>query len=382
MNEVDRRWLAEAIRVADRGVGLASPNPQVGAVLVDAAGKKAGEGCYTYAERKHAEVLALEEAGSRARGGTMYVSLEPCSVTGRTPPCVDALISAGVARVIAATHDRNPAIDGTGFERLRQAGIQVSLGDSDLALAAQVANEAFFHYARTGRPLVTLKTALTLDGKIAAPDDNTGWITSETARAHVQNVRHAHDAILTGIGTVHADDCLLTDRSGLPRRRPLLRIVADSLLRLPMDSRMIESFDDDLVVATTSSATAKRRELFAQRGVPVHDFDAPTGQVNLDSLLDWLGKREIISLMIEAGSKLNWAVLEAGVVDKVLLYFAPKILGGFDSLPMAGGVGRRSRSGALQLRNLNTFMVSEDEFAVEADVVKDAPAAATRSQAS
>ena len=371
MTETDRRWIREALELAHCGDALASPNPQVGAVLVDAAGAKVGEGSYSYEGRKHAEVLALEQAGGRARGGTMYVSLEPCSIRGRTPPCVGAILEAGVSRVVAATRDLNPAVDGSGLERLRQAGLDIEEPDGDLEAEAAKLNEAFFHFARTGRPLVTLKTALTLDGKIAAPDDNTGWITSETARLHVQGVRHRHDAIMTGIGTVQADDCLLTDRSGLPRRRPLMRIVADSLLRLPVDSRIVESFNDDLVVATTSAASAKRRHLFARQNIPARVFDSPTGRVDLDGLLDWLGTREIVSLMIEGGAKLNWAVLEAGVVDKVLLYFAPKILGGFDSLPMAGGAGRRSRAGALQLRNLRTFMVARDEFAVEADVVKE-----------
>ncbi|MDE0124314.1 MAG: bifunctional diaminohydroxyphosphoribosylaminopyrimidine deaminase/5-amino-6-(5-phosphoribosylamino)uracil reductase RibD [Bryobacterales bacterium] len=372
MTETDRRWMREALELARQGDALASPNPQVGAVLVDASGRKAGSGCYTYAGRKHAEVLALEEAGSLARGGTIYVSLEPCSIQGRTPPCVDSVLNAGISRVVTATRDRNPDIDGSGIERLRAAGVEVEEAGGELAFEAARLNEPFFHFARTGRPLVTLKTALTLDGKIAAPDDNTGWITSATARQHVQGVRHRHDAIMTGIGTVQADDCRLTDRSGLPRRRPLMRIVADSLLRLPGDSRIVETFDDDLVVATTSAASPKRRDLFARLNIPVRVFDSPTGRVDLQQLVEWLGSRQIVSLMIEAGAKLNWAVLEAGVVDKVLLYFAPKILGGFDSLPMVGGIGRRSRAGALQLSSLRTFTVAENEFAVEADIVKEA----------
>ena len=372
MTAEDRTWLREAIGLARSGQGIASPNPMVGAVVVDARGAKAGEGCYTYEGRKHAEVLALERAGGRARGGTVYSSLEPCSIYGRTPPCVDAIIEAGVARVVAASRDRNPDIDGSGFETLRQAGLRVDEAGGELAEEADKLNEPFFHFARTGKPLVTLKSASTLDGKIAAPDDNTGWITSKTARLHVHRVRHAHDAIMTGIGTVQADNCLLTDRTGLPRRRPLLRVVADSLLRLPTDSRIVESFADDLVVATTSAASARRRRLFAQRQIPVKVFDSPTGRVDLHALMEWLGGRGILSLMIEGGAKLNWAILESGVADKVLLYFAPKILGGFDSLPLVGGAGRRSRAGALQLDNLRTFMVSENEFAVEAQLVKEA----------
>ena len=373
MTAEDQLWLREAIDLAKSGEALASPNPLVGAIALDAAGTKVGEGHYTYEGRKHAEILALETAAGRARGGTLYVSLEPCSIHGRTPPCVEAILSAGVARVVAAARDENPAINGSGFQRLRQAGVRVEQAEGELAAEARKLNEPFFHFARTGRPLVTLKSASTLDGKIAAPDDNTGWITSKTARLHVQGVRHRHDAIMTGIGTVQADDCLLTDRSGLPRRRALLRIVADSLLRLPIDSQIVESFNDDLVIATTSAASPKRRSLFAKRRIPVQVFDSPTARVDLGGLLEWLGEKGIVSLMIEGGAKLNWAILETGIADKVLIYYAPKILGGFDSLPLVGGAGRRSRAGALQLNNLRTFMVSDDEFAVEADVVKDSP---------
>ena len=372
----DRHWLGQTLELARRGRALASPNPMVGAVVVDGGGCKIGEGFYTYDGRKHAEILALEEAGEAARGGTVYVSLEPCGVHGRTPPCADALAAAGVVRVVAASRDENPEVNGAGYERLRAAGVETVEADGEIAAEARRLNEAFFHYARTGKPLVTLKAAVTLDGKIAAPDDNTGWITSAAARAHVQQMRHDHDAILTGIGTVQADDCLLTDRTGLPRRRPLLRIVADSLLRLSVDSRIVQSAADDLLIATTSAARQGRRGFFESLNIPMETFDAPEGRVDLPALVERLGARRIVSLMIEAGSKLNWGALESGVVDKLLLYYAPKILGGLDSLPMVGGAGRRTREGALLLENLKILPVAENEFAVEAYVVKPpAPAA-------
>ena len=374
MTAVDRHWLRETLELARRGRALASPNPMVGAVVIDGAGGKIGEGFYTYDRRKHAEILALEEASGAARGATVYVSLEPCGIHGRTPPCADALAAAGVSRVVAAARDENPEVDGAGYKRLRECGIEVVEADGDIAAEARRLNEAFFHYARTGKPLVTLKAAVTLDGKIAAPDDNTGWITSAAARAHVQQVRHDHDAILTGIGTVQADDCLLTDRSGLPRRRPLLRIVADSLLRLPVDSRIVQSAADDLMIATTSAAREGRRKLFESLHIPMEVFDAPAGRVDLSALVEWLGTQQIVSLMIETGSKLNWGALEGGVVDKLLLYYAPQILGGLDSLPMVGGVGRRTREGALLLENLKILPVARDEFAVEAYVARQAPA--------
>src|SRR5579883_1916233 len=210
MMDTQAGFMSEALDLARRGRSLASPNPMVGAVLVR-DGKVVGRGYHTYAGVQHAEVIALAQAGEQARGATLYLNLEPCSHQGRTPPCADALIQAGVARVVAPLEDPNPLVAGSGFRKLREAGIDVEMCP-DFAGDAAKLNEPFLHFMRTGRPLVTLKTAITLDGKISAPDDNQGWITSERARAHVQELRHDHDAILTGIGTALADDCLLTDR--------------------------------------------------------------------------------------------------------------------------------------------------------------------------
>ena len=369
MNAEDHKFMRQALDLARQGRALASPNPMVGAVIVNSAGEEAGSGFYTYDGLKHAEALAIEQAGGAARGGTLYVSLEPCCFEGRTAACTAAIFSAGLKRVVAAVEDAHPKVSGAGFDQLRQAGIEVALAE-EFSVEARKLNEAVFHFNRTGKPLVILKSASTLDGKIAAPDDNTGWITSDTAREHVQQVRHDCDAILTGIGTVLADDCLLSDRTGLPRRRPLLRVVADSLLRLPLSSRLVESANDDLVVMTTSAAPAKRRQALEQAGVSVHVFDGPRGRVDLANVVDWLGQQQHVSLLIEAGTKLNWAVLELSIVDKTLLYYAPKILGGVDSLPMAGGVGRRSRSDAIRLHGVQIHSVGLDEFAVEAYMEK------------
>jgi diaminohydroxyphosphoribosylaminopyrimidine deaminase/5-amino-6-(5-phosphoribosylamino)uracil reductase len=360
--------MEQALELARRGVGCTSPNPAVGAVLVkdDAV---IGRGFHTYAERKHAEILALDEAGTGARGATLYITLEPCSHHGRTPPCADALVEAGVTRVVAAMEDPNPLVAGKGFRRLIDAGIAVEVVSEYADDAAQL-NEAFIHSMRTGRPLVTLKAALTLDGKIAAPEDNTGWITSERARAHVQQIRHNSDAILTGIGTVLSDDCLLTDRTGLERSRPLLRIVADSTLRIPLDSRIIASFNGDLAILTTSAASEDRRRALEYRGVRVLVFDGPGGRTDLAKLVEYLAAEQYRSLMIESGSKLNWAALEAGVADKVFFYYAPKILGGLRSLPVAGGAGRLHRRDAIQLSRVKLHSIPPDEFAVEAYVEK------------
>src|SRR6266404_283610 len=277
-------WMDEALDLGREGLGRSSPNPGVGAVIVK-DGEIVGHGFHIYARKKHAEIVALEEAGARARESTVYVTLEPCSFEGRTPPCADALVNAGVARVVAAMEDPNPRVAGQGFRRLREAGIAVDVAEDYSDAAAQL-NEAYIHSMQTGRPLVTLKAALTLDGKIAAPDDNTGWITSERARAHVQQIRHQADAILTGIGTVLADDCLLTDRTGFERSRPLLRIVADSTLRIPLDSRIVTSSNGDLLVVATSAASEERRRALEYRGVRVLVLDGPAGRTDLKKLVE------------------------------------------------------------------------------------------------
>jgi diaminohydroxyphosphoribosylaminopyrimidine deaminase/5-amino-6-(5-phosphoribosylamino)uracil reductase len=328
-----------------------------------------GRGYHTYAQRKHAEILALEQAGENARDATLYITLEPCSHHGRTPPCADALVDAGVARVVAAMEDPNPLVAGKGFRRLIDAGITVEMAPEYAEETAQL-NEAFIHSMRTGRPLVTLKAAITLDGKIAAPEDNTGWITSERARAHVQQIRHNSDSILTGIGTVLSDNCLLTDRTGLERSRPLLRIVADSTLRIPLDSRIVTSFNGDLAILTTSAASEERRRALEYRGIRVLVFDGPGGRTDLGKLVEYLATEQYRSLMIESGSKLNWAALEAGVADKIFFYYAPKILGGLRSLPVAGGAGRLHRRDAIQLTRVKLHSIPPDEFAVEAYVEK------------
>ncbi len=243
-------WPAEASR-------LASPNPRVGAVLVSAEGKVVGRGSHAYDEIKHAEVLAIEAAGERAKGGTLYLNLEPCSHVGRTGPCAEAIIAAGIKRVVCAMRDPNPLVAGRGFEILHAAGIEVQEGLYEPE--ARKLNEAFAKYIRHKTPFVTLKTAMTLDGKIAPPPGDGitpstmssmastgGWITSEVARAHVHEMRHANDAIMVGVGTIIADDPLLTDRTGLPRRRPLLRVILDSRLRLPLDSRVVRTANYDV----------------------------------------------------------------------------------------------------------------------------------------
>src|SRR4029077_14540053 len=259
------RFMEHALELARKGTGLASPNPMVGCILVR-EGQIVGQGFHDYEKRDHAEIVALKSAGEKARGSTMYVSLEPCNHTGRTGPCTEAIIKAGVARVVMATRDANPNVDGLGLEKLQTAGVKAEIGPGDIELDAKELNEAFFKWSASGRPFVTLKSALTLDGQIALPRKGKGknreWISSEQSRAEVQRMRHASDALLTGIGTILADDPLLTDRSGLPRRRKLLRVILDRQLKLSPKSRIVKTANEDLLVFTWASLQSpKARKL-------------------------------------------------------------------------------------------------------------------------
>ena len=374
--ETDQQHLRRALELAQRSFGLASPNPNVGAVVVDTRGQVVGEGFHTYEGVKHAEVLAMEIAGGRAHGATLYLNVEPCSHHGRTGPCADAVIAAGIKRVVASTTDPNPEVSGRGFARLRQAGVQVASGI--LEEEARPLNDAFAKYIRYKLPLVTLKAGMTLDGKIAPPPEDLsstpalgaggptgGWITSDDARAHVQQLRHQHDAILVGVGTVIADNPLLTDRSGLPRRRPLLRVILDSRLRMPLDSRIVQTAKDDVLVFC-SLAEEKRKQQLQDHGIQVEQVATAgmDGRPDLHAICRFLAEREITSVMIEGGAFVNWEALASDLVDKLFLYYAPKILAGTGSVPFAAGPGFRRMSEAAHLKWFRLHRFGED-FAVE-----------------
>ncbi len=320
--------MVSALRLAHDANALAHPNPRVGAVLVR-DGEIVGEGAHEYDKRDHAEIVALKQAGEKARGATLYVTLEPCCTTGRTGPCTKEIIAAGVTRVVAAMMDPNPAVAGRGFAELKRAGIQVTVGvEGD---SAHHLNEDFAKWIRTGLPFVTLKSALTLDGKIAERADRRTQITGKASGEAVQRLRNTADAILTGIGTVLADDPLLTDRTGEPRRRPLLRVVLDSRLRIPLKSKLVKSAQRDVLVFTTRDAKSAKARALAKAGVEILRTRNRRGHVCLDTVLAELGRREILHVILEAGAALNGAALEADIVDKLVLFYAPKIMG-------AGGV--------------------------------------------
>jgi diaminohydroxyphosphoribosylaminopyrimidine deaminase/5-amino-6-(5-phosphoribosylamino)uracil reductase len=324
ISEVDDARMARAIELARCGTALAHPNPIVGAVLVK-NGRVVGEGFHKYDKRDHAEVVALKQAGTKARGSTMYVTLEPCCHTGRTGPCTKAIIAAGVGRVVAAMKDPNPAVSGRGFAELRRAGIEVSHGVGEQE--AQRLNEAFAWWMQTGRPLVTLKSALTLDGQIALRPGSPTAISSAASRKEVQLLRHAADAVLTGIGTIFADDPRMTDRTGLPRRRQLLRVVVDSSLRISPGSKLVRRARKDVIVFTLEPPDSSKARALEKAGVEVVRVRERAGRPDLRAVLRELGRRQILSVILEAGADLNGAALEAGVVDKMLLFYAPRIMG-------------------------------------------------------
>ena len=379
-HSVDEPLVRRALELARQGTGLASPNPHVGAVIADTHGNVVGTGTYTYAGVKHAEILALEAAGAKARGGTLYINLEPHAHQGRTAPCTDALIAAGIQRVVASMLDPNPQVSGLGFEKLRAAGIEVEVGL--LEEEARRLNEGFARYVRHGMPLVTLKSAMTLDGKIAPPreasdqgDDTSTpgrfsghWITGELARAHAHELRHENDALLVGIGTMLADNPLLTDRSGRARRRPLLRVILDSHLRLPLTSRLIQSAAAERkndVLIFSAAADEKKKTQLEQLGIRVESVpEIAAGRLDLTAILRRLGQLEITSLMIEGGSTINGTALAANIVDKLFLYYAPIILGGQGSVPFASGAEFLTTGQAANVKDVRLHRFGED-LAVE-----------------
>jgi diaminohydroxyphosphoribosylaminopyrimidine deaminase/5-amino-6-(5-phosphoribosylamino)uracil reductase len=344
--ELDEKFMRRALELARATVGLASPNPQVGCVLVR-DGHVVGEGAHLYDEFDHAEIVALKQAGERAHGATVYVTLEPCSHHGRTGPCADALIAARVRRVVAATVDPNPQVSGQGIAWLRAAGVEVDVGACEAE--ARAVNDAFARFIRTGSPLVTLKAAVSADGMLAPPallrkERQIHWITGVEARAEVQVMRHAADAVLTGIGTVLADDPKLTDRAGIvglggrARRRPLLRVVLDSQLRTPLDSQLVQLVSGDVLLLCDAEAQADRAEALKAQGVQVERIAGQGGLLDLEAVLDLLGQRKILSVLLECGSELNGAFLAHGLVDKVVLFCSETELGE-GAVPFAAGVG-------------------------------------------
>ena len=361
------RHMRRALDLAALGRGLVSPNPMVGAVVVR-DGRVVGEGWHEGPGTAHAEVRALAAAGDRARGATLYCTLEPCDHVGRTPPCTSAIIDAGVARAVVAAGDPNPVVDGRGFARLGAAGVQVETGV--LEAASRRLNAAFERHVVTGLPFVTLKTAASLDGKTAARDRSSKWITGEDARKDAHILRGSADAIVVGAGTVIADDPSLTVRDPSYRGQPPLRVLVDASGRVPVGSHILDASAPTLI-ATTERVDRARADAWASHGAEVVSFDADeTGGVSLPELVAHLGKRDVQGVLVEGGATLAWSFVREQLVDRVVLYLAPKLIGGSDAPGILTGEGFAPIGDAAVLQIVSVDRIGED-VRVEADVHRD-----------
>jgi diaminohydroxyphosphoribosylaminopyrimidine deaminase / 5-amino-6-(5-phosphoribosylamino)uracil reductase len=370
------------MRLAARGAGETSPNPMVGAVLVR-AGRIVGRGFHRRAGAPHAEIRALEEAGARARGARLYVNLEPCCHFGRTPPCVDALIGAGVREVVACMRDPDRRVNGRGFQALRAAGIRVRSGA--LVAEARRLNERFIRYAASGVPYVTLKAGMSLDGRIATRSGQSRWITSAAARQDARRLRRDHDAVMVGIGTVLADDPRLGALDGTPTRRAggrkgpaaarrpergPVRVVLDARLRTPPGARLLANgAGGEVVILTLPGAPGTRRRRLEKAGALVVEVQGRNGRIDLRTALAELGRRGVTSLLVEGGSEVLGDALDRGIGDRLVLYVAGRILGGREALPAFGGRGARLLSEAASLREMNVRALGRD-FIVEGRLVR------------
>jgi diaminohydroxyphosphoribosylaminopyrimidine deaminase/5-amino-6-(5-phosphoribosylamino)uracil reductase len=353
--DADRKMMSRALELAARGLGQVSPGPLVGTVIVDAGGEVVGEGFYIYERVKHAETIALEQAGDRARGGTAYVSLEPHAHHGRTQPCTNALIKAGIKRVVGPIEDPNPKVSGRGFAHLREAGIEVRIGL--LADEATRLNEAYIHLMRTGRPYVHLKLAVSLDGKVATRTGDSRWVAGEESRARAHELRSQYDAILVGSETVTKDNPLLTDRSGKPRRRPLVRVVLDDRLRLPSCSQLAQTAREAPVLLFTSGDADSAQQL---KDLGVEIVKSSAGARDLAAVLDELGNRKLQSLLLEGGGTVAGAFLDARLVNKVTFFIAPLIIGGREATIAVAGTGAEKIADAFQLENVEVVQRGRD----------------------
>ena len=353
--ELDESYMREALRIAEYARGRTSPNPLVGAVIVR-DGAIVASGWHRAAGEPHAEIHALRMAGELARGATLYVTLEPCAHHGRTGPCAEAVIAAGLARVVVALSDPNPLVAGRGIHLLTAAGIEVTTGICEDEARRQ--NEIFLKWVTTKRPFVTLKTAMTLDGKIASHTGASQWITGAAARARVHAYRNEYDAILVGIGTVLADDPSLTTRLEHGTGKNPLRIVLDSEARTPLDAKLVADGAAPTIIVVSERADHRRVNLLRACGAEVVTLGAQ--RVDIAALLDYLGARDITSLFVEGGAAVNWSLLAGGSVNKVHAFIAPMLMGGETAKTPIGGTGFDSPQTALRLHDMTVEQVGTD----------------------
>ncbi|WP_371370935.1 bifunctional diaminohydroxyphosphoribosylaminopyrimidine deaminase/5-amino-6-(5-phosphoribosylamino)uracil reductase RibD [Sporomusa aerivorans] len=353
---MDEYYMRQALAISEYATGRTSPNPLVGAVIVK-DGRIVGQGWHRQAGTPHAEIHALTQAGDLAKDATIYVTLEPCSHHGRTGPCADALIAAGIKKTVVAMTDPNPLVAGNGLKKLKAAGIEVVEG----VLAAEAAkqNEVFIKWISTGLPFGILKTAMSLDGKIAAYTGHSQWITGPAAREQVHKLRDTHDAILVGIGTVLADNPQLTARLPQGGKNPV-RIIIDSLARTPLTANVVADKEAPTIIAVSQAAPVERIAALRNRGVEVLEIDSMQSGINLRQLFTVLGERRISSIFIEGGTRINAAVLNANLIDKVYAFIAPKIIGGQTAPSPVGGEGIPSVDQAISLEDVTTKNIGND----------------------
>jgi diaminohydroxyphosphoribosylaminopyrimidine deaminase/5-amino-6-(5-phosphoribosylamino)uracil reductase len=346
----------KALDLASKGIGLVSPNPLVGCAIVSRSGEIAGEGTYTYDNITHAEVIALQQAGDKAKGGTAYVSLEPHDHHGKTPPCTEALINAGIKRVVCPIEDPNPLVSGRGFARLREAGIEVVTGI--MADEATRLNEKFICWHKKGRPFVHLKLAMSLDGRISLKNSVSTALSSDSARQRVQELRHEYDAILVGGNTASVDDPSLTDRSGKHRRRKLVRVLVDNRLRISVDSKLVQTASETPTIVFTNSQDDAKVATLSKLGVSVVKSEA--GGRDLGAVLNHLKQLDIQSVLVEGGTAVAGAFCDARLVDKITFIAAPIVIGGSDAPAAIGGKGAAALSDAIKLRDVEVTPLGED----------------------
>lgn len=358
----DRDYMEMALDLAIQGQGFTSPNPMVGAVIVN-GGNVVGKGFHESAGEAHAEAKALNDAGGSARGGTLYVTLEPCNHTGRTPPCTEAILEAGIKRVVTAMNDPNPDVTGGGIDYLKSRGVQVTTGVCETR--AKRLNEIFIKYVRTKRPFVIVKCAATLDGRIATKTGDSKWVSGESSREYVHRLRHAVDALMVGINTVKRDDPSLTVRlpNGLWGRNGLdpKRIILDTRLSISEDAKVLRlSSDSDTLIVTGNAIPEDKKARIEKCGAGVIAARVKNGRIDLDDLMDRLGALGITSLLIEGGSRVIASALSAGIVDKTIFFFAPKILGGDDGVPVCQGQGPALMRDCVQVKDIRVQRFGDD----------------------
>ncbi len=364
----DEQYMKRALKLAKRGTGYTSPNPMVGAVIVKEK-EIIGEGWHERYGDLHAERNALKNCKGSPQGADMYVTLEPCCHYGKQPPCVEAVIGAGIKRVFVGSKDPNPLVAGKGVKILREHGIEVV--EDVLKDECDRLNEVFFYYIQTRRPYVVMKYAMTMDGKIATYSGLSKWITTEKAREHVQNLRHRYKAIMVGIGTVLADDPLLTCR--IEGGVNPIRIICDSRLRIPIDSQIVKTATEvPTIIAVSDKSDHKISQKISQlenAGIEILHIHEKDGHIDLNDLMAKLGEKNIDSILLEGGGTLNWSALESGIVNKVLAYVAPKLFGGSNAKTPIEGLGTDSPANAVMLKN-STVIHLGDDILIESDVVR------------